>query len=223
MNKLFLLVFVVAAFTVGLLIAPTGIQLITGLLPASVELISVNPADTFLATMNIAIAFALPFVIYPIASYLSPALYKKEKKALKKLLPATIGLFLVGALFGTILITSFGLPYFAGVSTQSGITNLWNVREIIGLISYSIIAFGLAFQLPIALIGLQKAGIIETKQLTSQRGKVFLACFIIGAIMTPPDLFTQIIMAFPLYALFEATIFYLSISKKKEVFAKCLD
>ena len=187
--------------------------------PANVTVIASSPADGFLAVTSIVVFMAagltFPVAIFEAIRYVKPALYEKEKGALWKLLPASIALFILGAIVGTIMLSVVGLRFLSEFNVSFGLVNLWSLSNIFSIVVYLALVTGLAFQFPLVIAFLVRNKFIELGQLTQNRAYVFLGCLVVAAVLTPTgDIFNQLLMTAPLYLLFEGTIVYL---KQKEV------
>jgi len=168
-----------------------------------------------ITTVFLFIFLMLPFLIYEIIKYCLPAMKEKEKKLLFSVLPISSILFLVGALFGFFVITGFGLLFFADLNTGIGIQNYWSLSGIITTIATTSFIFGAVFQLPILITAIVRFGFVTLEQLKKARLGVVLIGAIVSAVLTPPDVISQLIMLIPLVLLFEGTILYISLTKKK--------
>jgi sec-independent protein translocase protein TatC len=154
----------------------------------------------------------MPIFLNQIWRFMSPALYKKERNALLPFFISSTGLFYLGAALVYFLIIPLAWKFFLGFQTGLGQTILpveleARISEYLNLITSLIIAFGIAFQLPILLVLLVKAGIISSIDLIRFRRYSVVINFIIAAILTPPDVVSQISMAIPLLLLYEISIF----------------
>jgi len=211
-------VFILLA-VIGSLVSVQIMRLFQSFLPKNVLLISYTPMDTFVAIATIIIGFAaiftIPIALIELVKYIKPALYKKEKGLLNKLLPTSMILFAGGSIFGVYAMASFGLKFFANISTVYGIQNLWSLSGLTESIALTAIAFGITFQLPIFLTFLVRQGIINLEQLSTQRATALIGFLVISAVITPPDIISQLLMTVPLYLLFEGTLLYLRFTYKQ--------
>lgn len=152
-----------------------------------------------------------PIIAGQIYLFVAPGLYRSEKKALLPFLIATPVLFLLGAALAYYFVFPFAWRFFASFQSQTGaggvpIELLPRVGEYLDLVMKLIFAFGLTFQLPVALTLLAKVGIINSGQLKKFRRYAYVGCFVIAAILAPPDVITQTGLALPLLALYEISI-----------------
>lgn len=219
-----LAIFFVLFAAIGTLVSAPLVSWFSAMLPEGVTLVAFSPTDAFIAVLTIIFAFALiftaPIALLELIRFVKPALYKKEKKAMMKILPVSIILFVSGAIFGVYIMIFIGLKFFASVATSYGISNLWSLSGLIEGIASIAVVFGLAFQLPIVIVFLVRLGIIKRSDLTTFRPVIFVALLAISAIVTPPDAISMFFMALPLYGLYEGTLFYLKIRNKESKWAK---
>ena len=188
------------------------------LLPEGIMLVAFSPVEVFFSIIWVVIAFAaiftFPVILVELLRFIAPALYISERKLLTRILPFSLFLFVVGAIFGVAIMAFFGLIFFAEFGTTYGIQNLWSLGGLINTMAMVAIGFGIAFQLPIIVTFLVRQKIVELAQFRAIRLHVIVALLIISAVLTPPDIISQILMAVPLYLLFEGTLLYLKVSNK---------
>lgn len=216
--KKILIAFIVFA-AMGAYFSAQMVSFFSSLLPENVILVAFSPTDTFISVATIVIAFAAvltaPIALLELVRFVSPALYKKEKRGLMKLLPVSIILFVAGASFGIYVMIFIGLQFFAALAASYGVSNMWTLSGLMESVTFMGIAFGIAFQMPILLVFLVKYGFLKIEHLISLRPLVFIGILILSAFLTPPDALSMLLMALPLYGLFEGTLLYLKIFNKK--------
>ncbi|MDD5134039.1 MAG: twin-arginine translocase subunit TatC [Phycisphaerae bacterium] len=159
--------------------------------------------------MLFSIIFSSPWVFYQLWKFISAGLYPNEKKYVYIIVPACSGLFAVGALFYLFIVAPMVISFF--IDFDTGIKFLTTQVTLQSYISFMIsmtLIFGLCFQLPIAIIAANRIGIVSTENLKKARKYVLLVIFIIAAIMTPPDVISQIALAVPMYVLFELGVLF---------------
>lgn len=161
------------------------------------------------------IIIALPVIFYEFWMFISPGLYRKEKKFLLPVVFLSIIFFAVGASFGYFVVFPFGFKFFLGFSTES-IKAMPSMKEYLGFASKMLLAFGLVFELPLIITFLSRMGIVSVDSLRRNRKYAILVIFTASAILTPPDVATQIMMACPLIILFEISIIGARIFQKKK-------
>ncbi len=155
------------------------------------------------------ILIIFPYISWHLHRFISPALYKKEKKFFNILIFLSPILFYLGCFFAYYFVFPLAWKFFISfenLNSSMPIELQAKISEYLSLSIRIIIAFGIVFQLPIVLTILIRANIISKKTLANKRKYVFLVFFIIGAIITPPDIISQIAIAIPMYLLFEITL-----------------
>jgi len=159
--------------------------------------------------MLFGVIFSSPWVFYQLWKFISAGLYPNEKKYVYIIVPACTGLFVAGALFYLFVVAPLVISFFIGFDT--GIKFLTTQVTLQSYISFMIsmtLIFGLCFQMPLAIIAANRIGIVSTENLKKARKYVLLVIFVIAAIMTPPDVISQIALAVPMYILFELGVLF---------------
>jgi len=183
------------------------------------SLVFIAPQEPFIITLKIAafggIIFALPMIIYQTWRFISSGLKAKEKKYLLLYTPFSLLLFLSGASFAYFLVIPIGLRFllsFGGGSLEPMIS----ISKYLSFITLMILAFGIVFELPLVLLLLAKIGIVTPQFLAKKRKLFIIAIFVLAAILTPPDAFTQILLAVPLLILYEVSILLTKMAAVRE-------
>ena len=162
---------------------------------------------TYLKTAFIAgIMVVSPYVFYQIWMFIAPGLYKKEKKYVLPFVFFSTILFVGGALFGYFVVFPFGFKFFMGFANDS-IQALPSVKQYFSFAVKLLFAFGVVFELPVVVFFLTKIGVVTPEFLKQKRKYAILLTFVMAAILTPPDVITQCMMAGPLIILYEVGIF----------------
>ncbi|REG82671.1 twin-arginine translocase subunit TatC [Marinomonas pollencensis] len=176
------------------------------LLPKGSSLIATEVASPFLAplklTFAISVLLSIPYTLYQAWSFIAPALYKNEKQIAIPLLISSILLFYGGVLFAYYVV----LPLIFGFFTTVGpgdVTVMTDINNYLNFVLKLFFAFGVTFEIPVATYLLVKAGVTTVATLSKKRPYVFLGCFVIGMLITPPDIFSQTLLAIPMWMLFE--------------------
>lgn len=169
--------------------------------------------EAFFVEVKVAL-FAATMIAFPIIAnqiwlFVAPGLYKNEKRALLPFLLATPVLFLSGAALAYYVVMPTAFHFFLGFQGQSGGLSqeaLPTMGDYLSLVMHFIMAFGIAFLLPVLLMLLERAGIVTRQQLIGGRRYAIVAAFIIAAVLTPPDVISQLMLAIPLVVLYEASL-----------------
>lgn len=176
-----------------------------------VHLVNFGPAEGFLNAFHVALFGALivsaPFWIYFMASFIMPALHRRERQAITPWIGWSIVLFLVGVLSTYFVLLPVALRAGVMYSNWLGFDAYsWRANDYISFVTHFIIGMGLGFQFPIVILFLVKLGVLSHRQLAKYRRHVCVLSFILGAVLTTPDVVTQVAMAVPLYLLYEICI-----------------
>ncbi|MBU4345190.1 MAG: twin-arginine translocase subunit TatC [Proteobacteria bacterium] len=159
---------------------------------------------------------AAPVVLYQFWMFVAPGLYQKERRFLVPIVFLSSVFFVGGALFGYFIVFPFGFKFFLGFASET-IKPLPSMREYLSFSAKLLLAFGLVFELPLIITFLAKLGIVSVEFLKKNRKYALLLFFVCAAILTPPDVVTQIMMALPLMMLYEISIIGARIFGKKKV------
>ena len=174
------------------------------------QLISIKMADNFMTHIWTSIIAGLivssPYVFYELWRFISPALYEKEKRHSGGAVFYMSLLFILGVLFGYFLIVPLSVHFLGSYSISSEVTNQINMRSYISTVTSISLASGIIFELPIFVFFLSKVGILTPELMKSYRRHAYVALLVISAIITPPDVFSQIMVCLPLVFLYEIGI-----------------
>jgi sec-independent protein translocase protein TatC len=174
------------------------------------KLVSTGLTSTFLVpikiTAFISFLFSLPFVFYQFWRFISPGLYKKEKKLILFSFVSGFVLFFIGMAFSYYLIFPIIFNFFILI-TPLNVSLMIDISNYIDLILSLLISFGLAFEVPVIIVILVTLGWIKVKTLEEVRPYMILIAFVVGAILTPPDVISQFCLAIPLWLLYELGLF----------------
>ncbi|GAA0827586.1 MULTISPECIES: twin-arginine translocase subunit TatC [Marinomonas] len=210
-NRLLKSVVVVLVIFIGLYFYANDLYMIVSeplrlLLPKGSSLIATEVASPFLAplklTFAISVLLSIPYTLYQAWSFIAPALYKNEKQIAIPLLISSIVLFYGGVLFAYYVV----LPLIFGFFTTVGpgdVTVMTDINNYLNFVLKLFFAFGVTFEIPVATYLLVKAGVTTVATLSKKRPYVFLGCFVVGMLITPPDIFSQTLLAIPMWMLFE--------------------
>lgn len=169
-------------------------------------------------TAGLIISF--PYILLQFWNFISPALYKKERKNAIKFIVISSLLFFLGVGFGYFVLTPLSLNFLSSFSVSSFIKNDINVNSYIGTVKTTSLATGLVFELPIIIYFLSTLGIVSPAFLREYRKWALVIILILAAIVTPPDVISQVIVTIPLVILYEISIFISAAVQKKEINTK---
>ncbi|MCP5271736.1 MAG: twin-arginine translocase subunit TatC [Burkholderiaceae bacterium] len=178
-------------------------------LPQGATLIATSVITPFLVPLKItlmgAFLIALPYVLYQVWAFVAPGLYSHEKKMVLPLVISSTILFLIGVAFVYFIVIP-GLAGFIQAVAPESITAAPDVEEYFGFVLTLFFVFGIAFEVPIAVIVLVRIGVVTIEQLKKARGYFIVGAFIVAAIVTPPDVISQLSLAIPMCLLYEGGI-----------------
>lgn len=180
------------------------------LLPPNASMIATDITSPLLTPMKltffVALVLAIPYILYQIWSFVAPGLYKHEKRIALPILVSSILLFYVGMAFAYFLI----FPLIFKITTQSGlvgVTAMTDISKYLDFVLHMFFAFGFIFEIPVATVLLIYARVMSARSLIKKRPYVILGCFVVGMILTPPDVTSQCLLAIPMWALFEIGVY----------------
>ena len=184
------------------------------------QLIATGTASPVIATLKLsfylALMLAMPIVLYQVWAFVAPGLYKKEKHFAFPLLASSIVLFYAGLAFAYFVV--FPLIFkFVVAFTPESVNYMPDITDYIGFVMMLVLVFGLAFETPVATVLLVWTGITTVEKLGTARPYVFLGAFVVGMLLTPPDIISQIMLAIPVYLLFELGIIMAKLFKSRPV------
>src|SRR5436190_16276894 len=175
-------------------------------LPQGSTMIATDVTGTFLVPLKVtlmaAFLIALPYVLYQAWAFVAPGLYQHEKRLVIPVLVSSFVFFLVGMAFAYFLVFPIAFGFFAGY-TPVGVQMMTDIDKYLSFVLTMFVAFGLTFETPVVVIVLVRMRIVSLDKLKSARPYVIVGAFIIGAVFTPPDVISQLMLAVPLWLLFE--------------------
>ena len=176
------------------------------LLPEGASMIATQVASPFLAPFKLALYLSVycgaPMILYQLWGFIAPGLYENEKKIAGPLLISSIFLFYAGMAFAYFVVFPLVFGFFTTVG-PTGVTVMTDIDAYLSFVLKLFLAFGLAFEIPVATMLLIKAGIASPESLKEKRPYVFIGCFVVGMLVTPPDVISQTLLAVPMWLLFE--------------------
>ncbi len=175
-------------------------------LPEGSSMVAIDVASPFLTPFKlvflISIVLAIPIILYHAWAFIAPGLYSNEKRLVFPLLVSSSVLFYVGMAFAYFIVFPLMFGFFTRVAPQ-GVAVMTDIGRYLDFVLKIFIAFGVAFEVPIVTLVLVKIGVTTPQQLASKRPYVIVAAFVVGMFLTPPDVISQILLAFPVWLLFE--------------------
>lgn len=172
----------------------------------NIEFIFLNLSEALTAKLKVAFVAAviatMPFMFWNIWSYVKPALYKSERKAVILFTISSIALFVAGVAFGYLVVFLSSITFFVYMG-QGLATPMLSISQYVGFLFGFIMAFGIVFELPIIIYALTKLGLVTAKELRKWRKYIVFAIFVLAAFLTPPDALSQLLMAGPMIVLYE--------------------
>ncbi len=188
-------------------------------LPEGSSMIATGVLSPFLTPFKmvfiLGIIIAMPFVLYQIWAFIAPGLYKSEKRIARPLLVSSIFLFYLGCLFAYFVIFPILFQFIPSIA-PAGVNYMPDINSYLDIVVRLFFAFGLAFEMPIAVILMILLGVTTPEKLANNRPYVVVTVFVIGMLLTPPDIISQTLMALPMWLLFEIGIIMGRILKKKK-------
>ena len=182
------------------------------ILPSGSSMIATEVASPFMAPIKLVIYLALllsmPWLFYQLWVFISPGLHQGEKSFTGPLMFSTIVLFFSGASFAFFIVCPVIFKFFIGMAPDS-IQVMTDINQYLSFIFKLVFAFGIAFEIPIATILLVKSGITSKASLIKARPYLLVLFLVIGMLLTPPDIFSQLFLAIPMWILFELGIFFI--------------
>ena len=178
-------------------------------LPQGAQLIAVEVASPFFAPLKLALFAAvmitMPWLLYQAWAFVAPGLYKREKKLALPLLVSAVLLFYAGCAFAFFIVLPAVFGFLAAIKPE-GVAMMTDINAYLDFVLVIFLAFGASFQLPVALVILVALGWVTPDQLRAGRGYAIVGIFVLAAIITPPDVVSQLMLAIPMCLLYEAGI-----------------
>jgi sec-independent protein translocase protein TatC len=180
-------------------------------LPEGTSLIATSVVAPFMTPLKLALVaaifVAMPYVLYQVWGFVAPGLYRREKRFALPLFASSVVLFYTGVAFAYFIV--FPLMFaFLTTTTPEGVRMMTDISSYLDFTLLLFFAFGIAFEVPIAVVLLASTGLVRVETLKKNRGYVLLGIFVVAAFLTPPDAISQSFMAVPMYILYELGILF---------------
>ncbi len=176
-------------------------------LPEGSSMIAIDVASPFLTpfklVLMLSVVLAIPYLLHQLWSFIAPGLYKHEKRLAMPLLASSVILFYVGMAFAYFVVFPLVFGFFTSV-TPDGVAVMTDINRYLDFVLMMFLAFGIAFEVPVATILMVSVGITTPAKLGKMRPYIIVGAFVIGMFLTPPDVVSQVLLAIPMWILFEA-------------------
>jgi sec-independent protein translocase protein TatC len=178
---------------------------------STVQLNKIGPGEAIMAFLKITVTFgvllASPVVLYQVWAFVFPALTQQERKFALPLFLTIVSFFLVGAVFAYFIVLPVVVQFAADLFSSSGVGNLWSIDRYVSFAAGVILAFGVAFELPIVMAFLSRIGVINAQGFRERQRYAVMFIFVAAALLTPADVLSMLLMAIPLILLYQLGIF----------------
>ena len=180
-------------------------------LPAGTSMIATDVIAPFFVpvkvTLMAAFLLSLPHTLYQVWAFIAPALYQNEKRLVMPLVLSSVLLFFAGMAFAYFLVFPLVFKFLAGV-TPVGVNMATDIDKYLSFILGMFVAFGATFEVPVVVVLLNRMGVVSLAQLRLARPYVIVGAFVLAAVITPPDVISQVLLAVPLIVLYEAGLWF---------------
>ncbi len=185
-------------------------QPLLAVLPKGASMIATDVTGTFLVPLKVTLMagflIALPYVLWQAWAFVAPGLYQKEKKLVVPVIVSSFVFFLIGMAFAYFFVFPMMFGFFASY-TPDGVQMMTDIDKYLSFVLSMFLAFGLTFEVPVIVIVLVRMRVVSLDKLRAIRSYVIVGAFVIGAIFTPPDVISQLMLAIPLWVLYEVGLF----------------
>ncbi len=178
-------------------------------LPEGAQMVAIDVASPFFAPIKlaffVAVVIAMPLVLYQAWAFVAPGLYRHEQKLAKPLLLSAMLLFYAGCAFAYFIVLPVVFGFLTGIAPE-GVAVMTDISRYLDFVLVLFLAFGFSFEVPVAVVILVLLGWVDVAQLKSARAYVIVGAFIVAAVITPPDVISQLMLAIPMCLLYELGI-----------------
>ncbi|QCR37498.1 Sec-independent protein translocase subunit TatC [Nissabacter sp. SGAir0207] len=180
-------------------------------MPNGASMIATDVASPFFTpiklTMIVSVFLSAPIILYQVWAFIAPALYKHERRLMMPLLFSSTLLFYMGMAFAYFIVFPLAFGFFAKTA-PAGVLIATDINNYLDFVMALFMAFGVSFEVPIAIVLLCWSGVTTPEDLKAKRPYVLVGAFVVGMLLTPPDVFSQTLLAIPMYLLFEIGVFF---------------
>ncbi|MBP2169238.1 sec-independent protein translocase protein TatC [Erwinia toletana] len=180
-------------------------------LPAGASMIATDVASPFFTpiklTMIVSVFISIPVILHQVWAFVAPALYRHERKLVMPLLFSSSALFYIGMAFAYFVVFPLAFGFFASTAPK-GVLIATDINNYLDFVMALFMAFGISFEVPIAIVLLCWTGVTSPEDLKAKRPYVLVGAFVVGMLLTPPDVLSQTLLAIPMYCLFEVGVFF---------------
>jgi len=169
----------------------------------------------FKLTIVLSVFLAIPFILHQVWGFIAPGLYRHEKKIAIPVLGSSVILFYTGIVFAYYVVFPLVFGFFTSVGPE-GVSVMTDINRYLDFVLKLFFAFGLAFEIPIATFLVILAGVTTAENLAAKRPYIVIGCFVLGMLLTPPDIISQALLAIPMWLLFEIGLVFGRLIKKPQ-------
>lgn len=191
---------------------------LTSIMPEGTQMIATDVTSPFFApfklTLFVAFALAMPFILHQAWAFIAPGLYQNEVRIALPILLSSILLFYLGIAFAYFVVLDLAFSFFTTIGPEN-VAIMTDISRYLDFVLLIFFAFGITFEIPVATVLLIISGVVEPQDLAKKRPYIIVGCFAVGMVLTPPDPFTQSLLAVPMWMLFEIGVIAGRLLKRK--------
>ncbi|WP_411178659.1 Sec-independent protein translocase subunit TatC [Klebsiella variicola] len=180
-------------------------------MPVGATMIATDVASPFFTpiklTFMVSVILSVPIILYQVWAFVAPALYKHERRLVVPLLVSSTLLFYIGMAFAYFVVFPLAFGFLTHAAPE-GVLVSTDIRSYLDFVMALFMAFGVSFEVPVAIVLLCWMGVTTPEELRKKRPYVLVGAFVVGMLLTPPDVFSQTLLAIPMYCLFEVGVFF---------------
>lgn len=181
------------------------------LMPEGTSMIATDVASPFFApfklSMVVSVFIAMPYLLYQLWAFVAPGLYKNERRLLLPVMASSVLLFYGGIVFAYYVVFPLVFGFFVSIGPQD-VSVMTDINSYLDFALKLFFAFGLAFEIPVATVILVALGVTTPAALSAKRPYIIVGCFVVGMLLTPPDVISQVLLALPMWLLFESGVIF---------------